>query len=112
VTALTLASMGNVTLTQGGQMQKQPLSLLPPFLQQHFANVIATLRYLTYLSKCNDRCIMELDSVTHQIVVPVPSVSCCVLNYHNLFYQRHNAVAFNWDMCCHLALCLWLLPFR
>jgi hypothetical protein len=32
--------------------------------------------------------------------------------YHNLFYQIQNALAFNWDTCCHLALCLWLLPFH
>jgi hypothetical protein len=43
-------------------------------------------------------------SVTHQMAVPVPSISCCVLNHHNLFYQIHNALAFNWEMCCHLAL--------
>ncbi len=44
--------------------------------------------------------------------VAVPSISCCVLNHHNLFYQIQNALAFNQDMCCHLALCLWLLPFH
>ncbi len=48
--------------------------------------------------------------VTHQMAVPVPSISSCVLNHHNLFYQIHKAPAFNWDTCCHLALCLWLLP--
>ncbi len=46
------------------------------------------------------------------MAVPVPSISCCVLNYHNLFYQVQNALVFNWDMCCHLVLCLWLLPFH
>jgi len=46
------------------------------------------------------------------MTVPVPSISCCVLNHHNLFYQIHNALAFNWNMCCHLALCLQLLPFH
>ncbi len=51
-------------------------------------------------------------SVTHQMAVPIPSISCCVLNHHNLFYQIQNALAFNRDMCCHLALCLRLLPFH
>jgi len=46
------------------------------------------------------------------MAVPVPSFSCCVLNHHNLFYQISNALAFNRDTCCHLALCLWLLPFH
>jgi hypothetical protein len=46
------------------------------------------------------------------MAVPVPSISCCVLNHHNLFYQILNAPAFNRDMCCHLALCLGLLPFH
>jgi hypothetical protein len=55
---------------------------------------------------------VEWGSVTHQMAVPVPSISCCVLNFHNLFYQIQNAIAFNRDMCCHLALCLWLLPFH
>ncbi len=51
-------------------------------------------------------------SVTHQTAVPVPSISYCVLNHHNLFYQIQNALAFNQDTCCHLALCLRLLPFQ
>ncbi len=40
------------------------------------------------------------------------SISCCILNHHNLFYQIQNALAFNRDMCCHLALCSQLLPFK
>ncbi len=51
-------------------------------------------------------------SVTHQLAVPVPSISCCVLNHHDLFYQIHNALVFNRDTCCHLVLCLWLFPFH
>ncbi len=46
------------------------------------------------------------------MAVPVPSMSCCVLNHHNLFYQIQNALAFNRDTCCYLALCLRLLPFH
>jgi hypothetical protein len=46
------------------------------------------------------------------MAVPVPSISCCVLNHHNLFDQIQNALAFNRDTCCHLMLCLWLLPFH
>ncbi len=44
-------------------------------------------------------------SVTHQMAVPVPSIGCCVLNHHNIFYQIQNALAFNQDTCCHLVLC-------
>jgi hypothetical protein len=44
------------------------------------------------------------------MAVPVPS--CCVLNQHDLFYQIENALAFNRDRCCHLALCLRFLPFN
>ncbi len=46
------------------------------------------------------------------MAVQVPSISCCVLKHHNLFYQIHNALAFNLDACCHLALCLRLVPFH
>jgi hypothetical protein len=46
------------------------------------------------------------------MAVPVPTISCCVLNLHNLFYQIQNVLAFNRDTCCHLALCLWLLPLH
>jgi len=46
------------------------------------------------------------------MAVPVPSISCCVLNHHNLFYQMQNALAFNRDTYCHLVLCLQLLPFH
>ena len=56
--------------------------------------------------------VKQLGSVTHQMAVPVPSISCCVLNHHNLFYQIQNALAFNQDTGCHLALCLQLLPFH
>ncbi len=51
-------------------------------------------------------------SVTHQMAVPVPSISSCVLNHHNLFYPIQNTLPFNRDTCCHLALCLRLLPFH
>ncbi len=54
--------------------------------------------------------LLQWGSVIHQMAVPVPSISRCVLNHHNLFYPKHNALAFNWDTCCHLALCLQLLP--
>jgi hypothetical protein len=46
------------------------------------------------------------------MAVPVPSISICVLTHHNLFYLIQIALAFNWDTCCHLAHCLWLLPFH
>jgi hypothetical protein len=51
-------------------------------------------------------------SVNHQMVVPAPSISCRVLNHHNSFYQIQNAQAFNRNTCCHLVLCLQLLPFH
>ncbi len=56
--------------------------------------------------------IQQWGSVTHQMAVLVLHISCCVLNHHNLFYQIQNALAFNWDTCCHLAPCLQLLPFH
>ncbi len=46
------------------------------------------------------------------MAVTVPSISCCVLNHHILFYQIENALAFNRDTCWHLTLCLRLLPFN
>ncbi len=51
-------------------------------------------------------------SVTHKMAVPVPNISCCILNHHNLFYQIQNALAFNRDTCCNLVLCLRLLPLH
>ncbi len=54
----------------------------------------------------------EALSPNQMAVVPVPSIICYVLNHHNLFYQIHNALAFTQNMCCHLALCLQLLPFH
>jgi hypothetical protein len=33
------------------------------------------------------------EALTHQMAVPVPGISCCVLNHHNLFYQIQNALA-------------------
>ncbi len=60
----------------------------------------------------SDQASAQWGSVTHQMAVPVPSISCCVLNNNNLFYQIHNALAFNWDTCCRLVHCLRLLPFH
>ncbi len=41
-----------------------------------------------------------------------PKYKLLHFSHHNLFYQIQNAVAFNWDTCCNLALCLRLLPFH
>ncbi len=56
--------------------------------------------------------IIKWGSVPHQMAVPDPSISCCVLNHNNIFYQIQDALALNWDTCCHLVLCLQLLPFH
>ncbi len=65
----------------------------------------------SHLTKYQIIKLIQWGSVTHQTVT-VPSISCCFLNHHNLFYQIQNALAFNGDMCCHLALCLQLLLFH
>ncbi len=54
-----------------------------------FKDVIYPQRFLYY-----DQ-FKQWGSVTHQMAVPVPSIRCCVLNNHNLFYQIQNALAFN-----------------
>ncbi len=43
------------------------------------------------------------------MAVPVPSISCCVFNNNDLFYQEPNELAFNRDTCCHLVICLRLI---
>ena len=43
------------------------------------------------------------------MAVPVPSISCCVFNNNDFFYQEPNELAFNWDTCCHLVICLQLI---
>ncbi len=48
-------------------------------------------------------------SVNHQMAVPVPSISCCIFNNNDFFYQDPNELAFNRDTCCHLVICLWLI---
>jgi hypothetical protein len=47
--------------------------------------------------------------VNPQMAVPVPSISCCVFNNADFFYQELNELAFNRDTCCHLVICLRLL---
>ncbi len=51
-------------------------------------------------------------SVIHKMEVPVQSISSWDLKHHNLFFQIQNALAFNWDTCCHLTLSLPLLRFH
>jgi hypothetical protein len=55
---------------------------------------------------------LQSGSVTCQMAVPVISLSSGFFNNHNFFYQEPNALAFNKDMCYHLALCLWLIIFH
>ena len=51
-------------------------------------------------------------SVTHQMAVPVPSISWCVSYQLKEICNEKNALAFNRDRCCHLVLCLQLIPFH
>jgi hypothetical protein len=51
----------------------------------------------------------QLGSVNHQMAVPVPNISCCVFSNYDFFYQELNELAFNWDTCCHLVICLQLI---
>ncbi len=39
---------------------------------------------LPFFKKLN---VFQWGSITHLMAVPVPSISCCVLNHHNLFYK-------------------------
>jgi hypothetical protein len=41
-----------------------------------------------------------------------PKYKLLCLYHLNLFYQIQAALVFNRDTCCHLVLCLWLLPFH
>jgi len=66
----------------------------------------------SYSTRLGVQCNGLNGAVTHQGAVPVQSISRCALNHHNLFYQIQNVLAFNWDTCCHLVLCLRLLPFH
>jgi len=43
------------------------------------------------------------------MAVPVPSISCCVLNNNDFCCQEPNELAFNWDTCCHLVICFQLI---
>ena len=74
-------------------------------------HLLRPLLYVGTFAHCTNWSV-KWGSVTHQMAVPVPSISCCVLNHHNLFYQIQNVLAFNCDTCCPLALCLRLLPFH
>ncbi len=51
----------------------------------------------------------EWVSVNHQMAVPVPSISFCVFNNNDFFYQEPNELAFNRDTSCHLVICLRLI---
>jgi hypothetical protein len=55
---------------------------------------------------------MKSGSVTHQTALPVPIMSSCVFNNHNFFNKKLNALTFNRDTCCHLALCARLIIFQ
>ncbi len=88
----------------------QQLFLHNNWTNKHYSMLTTTKT--KWHSKNTHNNVLQWGSVTHQMAVPVPSISCCVLNHHNLFYQIQNALAFNWDKCCHLVPCLQLLPFH
>jgi hypothetical protein len=46
------------------------------------------------------------------MALPVSSISCCVSQHLTKRFTQRNAIAFNRDRCCHLALCLWLILFH
>jgi hypothetical protein len=77
----------------------------------HRFEIIWILQFLSLFDKLK-KGFKKWGCFTHQMAVPVTSISSCVLNHYNLFYKIQNALAFNHDMCCHLVLCLWLLPFH
>ncbi len=51
-------------------------------------------------------------SITHQMALPITSISCCISYQLNIFYKEWKALAFNRDGCCHLMLCLGLILFH
>jgi len=108
------SSLGYDILLENSILIFSNLSCYFPILQLIISQRLS-LKRLHYFSTQNTfqyLPILQWGSVTHQMAVPVPSITCCVLNHHNLFYQIQNALAFNLDTCCHLALCLRLLPFH
>ncbi len=36
----------------------------------------------------------------------------CFITTKIFFSKEKNALAFNWDRCSHLVICLWLIPFH
>jgi len=81
------------------------------------SNHLETLKSLKYLQQ-SKTCfetnhlrenVIQWGSVNHQMAVPVPSISCCIFNNNDFFYQELNELAFNWDTCCHLVICLQLI---
>ncbi len=106
------------TSQTGGQQYSDTSHFSIPWYWCHSWQSSFTMIILFYYKPQVSSCKLTLvhartwGSVNHQMAEPVPSISCCVLNYHNLFYQIQNALAFNQDTCCHLALSLRLLPFH
>jgi hypothetical protein len=87
---------------------------------RHAGDMAAFLALKSQFISRNSLLLVTGKSISNEALSPtrwqyqsqLPSISCCVLNHHNLFYQIQNALAFNRDACCHLVLCLRLLPFH
>jgi hypothetical protein len=47
-------------------------------------------------------------SITHKMALPIQGISWCVL-FTFFFCEKQNALAFNQDTWCHLALCLQMI---
>ncbi len=43
---------------------------------------------------------------------PSPKYKLPCIITTKIFCKEKNTLAFNWDRCCHLVLCLWLIPFH
>ncbi len=88
---------------------------MPKYIVENSAQVLSCqLKFVhVFYHQCEVLPSVSNDALSPtRLAAPVPSISCCVLNHHNLFHQIQNVLAFNWDTCCRLALRLRLLPFH
>ncbi len=83
----------------------------------NFSKIYSSVLFFTFEScsfwhNLQYNVVYTIGSITHQIVLPIPSISCSVSKQQKKICKEKKAQAFYWDKCCHLAICLWLILFH
>jgi hypothetical protein len=106
-----IKAWGKNKMKQMKFLRKTGSGKLGTFIPNNEDDSLVARVWLFDFFKINVMSICQSGSGSHQMAVPVQSISFCIFN-NQFFFQVQNALAFNQDNGCHLVLCLLLIIFQ